>query len=201
MGCGYVALRSGVGLEGAKPHGGDGDDRFGGENLGVVAGGKTALCLWENSWGGWAPNNCGNGNGEATAQSFSSTYLSSTVRNGMDYVFVSWYPTQCTTRPGGSNLVPAANVKAEMQALHALYPNAKLGIGELGLPNSINGDTGKYNTCVAMANHYYGMYDDINLSYYVGAMFWWYFRQDAIPYNSGITGDFWDVLEANFNSY
>ena len=131
-------------------------------------GDRSALTLYENSW---APNNCGDGTSELTPQQYSSRYVPAPVRDGIDYVLLSWYPTQCS---GLSGDVPVSTITAEVQGLHTLYPNALIGFGELGLPNRTNSSTeAKAESIMA---YYYGI--AISEPYYIGGYFWWYWDED-----------------------
>ena len=93
----------------------------------VAARGATAeLTLYANEF---APDNCGDGVSELTPVQYSEQYVPASVRDGLSYVFESYYPTQC------QNTFPTnAQVATEMQQLHTLYPNALLGFWETGLP-------------------------------------------------------------------
>ena len=131
-------------------------------------GDRSALTLYENSW---APNNCGDGTSELTPQQYSSRYVPASVRDGIDYVLLSWYPTQCS---GLSGNVPVSTITAEVQGLHTLYPNALIGFGELGLPNRTKSSTeAKAESIMA---YYYGI--AISEPYYIGGYFWWYWDED-----------------------
>jgi hypothetical protein len=133
-----------------------------------AAGDRSALTLYENSW---APNNCGDGTSELTPQQYSSQYVPASVRDGIDYVLLSWYPTQCG---GLSGNVPVSTVTAEVQGLHTLYPNALIGFGELGLPNPTNSSTEA--EAESIMAYYYGI--AVSEPYYVGGYFWWYWDED-----------------------
>jgi hypothetical protein len=132
------------------------------------AGHRSALTLYENSW---APDNCGDGTSELTPQQYSSRYLPASVRAGIDYLLLSWYPTQC---PGLTGNVPASTITTEVQGLHALYPNALIGFGELGLPNPTQPSTEA--RAQAIMAYYYAI--TINQPYYIGGYFWWYWDED-----------------------
>ncbi len=97
-----------------------------------------------------------------------------------DYVFVSYYEDDC------NNLQP--NWQQVFDSLHTLFPNSKLGIGECG--------TTIANRKAEYINRYYNM--NITTPNYVGGYFWWYYRQDCVPWN---TKPLWQVLEdaINFN--
>jgi hypothetical protein len=135
----------------------------------VSAAGKlSALTLYYN-------NGCGDGSSELSPLAFSSKYVPASVRDGLKYVLLSYYESDCNgIRPS------AATWTAYFQQLHALYPNAKLGFGEIGLNNAVQSKT--LASAQSMVSYYYGL--SINLPYYVGGYFWWYFKEDALPYTS-----------------
>ncbi|GAA3048251.1 hypothetical protein GCM10020229_69490 [Kitasatospora albolonga] len=133
-----------------------------------AAGGRTALTLYENSY---APDHCGDGAAELTPVQFSQQYVPQAMREGLDYVWLSYYPTQCspTTYPS------AATVRAEVEQLHALYPNALIGFGEVGLPDKVR--TSTLAKARAVMNWAYRLAPGPD--YYVGGYFWWYAYEDA----------------------
>lgn len=129
---------------------------------------RTALTLYANDWG---PARCGDGSGELTPEEFSSRYLPTRVRDGLDYVFLSYYPDQCQGLEP-----PVAQVREELEQLHALYPSAALGWGEVGLPDAVSAaSAGRARQVMKWA---YSL--DPGLSYYVGGYFWWYAAEDAL---------------------
>lgn len=133
------------------------------------AGDVSALTLYANEY---APHHCGDGTSELTPVQFSETYVPATVRDGISYVFESFYPTTCT---GLTTLPSSAAVATEMEQLHTLYPNAKVGFGELGLPKKVT------KTTETRAKQIMAWGYDLNpgLSYYVGGYFWWYAYEDC----------------------
>ena len=94
--------------------------------------------------------------------------LSSKLRNGLDYVLVSYYEDDC------NGLQP--NWQKVFDSLHVLFPNSKLGIGECGTKTSGNK--------AAFISRYYKM--NITTPNYVGGYFWWYFKQDCVPYTNAL---------------
>jgi hypothetical protein len=108
--------------------------------------------------------------------------VSPAVRAGLDYVLLSYYEGDCRgVRPS------AATWTAYFQQLHALYPNALLGFGEIGLANPVAAKTLK--SAESLVRHYYGL--SIKLRYFAGGYFWWYSTEDGLPY---ATGPLWGVL-------
>lgn len=144
-----------------------------------TAGKRSALTLWYDE-------GCGNGPSELDPIAFSQQYVPADMRNGLDYVFVSYYETQCSNiRPSESTLT------AFFTELHTLYPNAKLGFGEIGFPNKVGTNT---TAAISMINYYYGLH--ITVPNYVGGYFWWYYYEDMLPYT---TKPLWQTLTNAFN--
>jgi hypothetical protein len=90
-----------------------------------AAGKRSALTLWYDA-------GCDNGPSELDPIAFTNQYVPTDIRNGIDYVLVSYYEKKCNnTRPSAATLTTFLN------ELHALYPNAKLGFGEIGFPHPV----------------------------------------------------------------
>jgi len=149
-----------------------------------AAGGKTALTLYANNFG---PDHCGDGAGELTPIQFSQRYVPGSVADGLDYVLLSYYPTQC----GG--VEPSSEELASyLRELHGIYPNAALGIGEVGLPRAATRSTlAKAEQIMRWA---YSLHP--GLPYYVGGYFWWYGAEDALEPNSLLRGALASAFEA-----
>jgi hypothetical protein len=94
--------------------------------------------------------------------------ISAKMRNGLDYVLVSYYEDDC------NGLQP--NWQRVFDSLHVLFPNSKLGIGECG--TIVSGNKAAY------INRYYKM--NITTPNFVGGYFWWYFKQDCVPYTNAL---------------
>ena len=94
------------------------------------------------------------------------------MRQGLDYVLISYYEEDC------NNLKPDWN--AVFTRLATLFPSAKLGFGEVG--------TSKADKKAAYLQSYYALKPPV--ANYVGGYFWWYFRQDMVPY----TQPLWNTL-------
>jgi hypothetical protein len=133
-----------------------------------AAAGRTALTLYANNFG---PENCGDGSGELTPVQFSQRYVPSRVAAALDYVLLSYYPTQCHGREPSS-----AEVASCLEALHAIYPNAALGFGEVGLPRRVRRST--LAKAEQIARWAYSL--NPGLPYYIGGYFWWYGAEDAL---------------------
>jgi hypothetical protein len=134
----------------------------------LAARGQTALTLYANNFG---PDNCGDGPAELTPVQFTQQYVPSQVADGLDYVFLSYYPTQCGGREPSSD-----ELAQYLEQLHSFYPNAALGIGEVGLPRPVRKSTlAKAKQIMQWA---YSLAP--GLPYYAGGYFWWYGAEDAL---------------------
>ena len=101
------------------------------------------------------------------------------MKVGLDYVLVSYYEDDC------NNYQP--NWQQVFDSLRIIFPNSKLGIGECG--TSVKSRKSSYIT------RYYTM--NITTPGYIGGYFWWYYRQDCVPYT---TKPLWQVLENAINN-
>lgn len=102
-----------------------------------------------------------------------NTELPFKMRYGIDYLLVSYYEDDC------NNYQP--NWQVVFDSLHVLFPNSRLGIGECG--TTISSKKAEYIT------RYYTM--NIATPRYIGGYFWWYYKEDCVPY----TRPLWQVLE------
>ena len=94
------------------------------------------------------------------------------MKQGLDYVFISYYEEDC------NGLKP--DWPTVFQKLSVMFPNSKIGFGEVG--TSSRTKKAEYLT------RYYDM--KINVPKYVGGHFWWYYRQDMVPYTKAL----WNTL-------
>ncbi len=133
-----------------------------------AAGGTTALTLYENAFG---PDHCGDGEAEPTPVQFTQRWVPAEVAQGLDYVLLSYYPTQC-----GGRMPSSSEVASQLEELHTLYPHALLGFGEVGLPHPASRRT--LEQAEAIMRWAYSL--DPGLGYYVGGCFWWYGWEDAL---------------------
>jgi hypothetical protein len=142
---------------------------------------RTALTLYDNA-------GCGDGPGELSPLAFSRRYVPAAVRDGLDYVFLSYYEDDCDgIRPSTAAWTPY------FADLHALYPDALLGFGEIGMNNPVTVVT--MAAARSLVSYYYGL--AIRLRYYVGGYFWWYYVEDCLPYT---TKPLWRALRAGFEA-
>jgi hypothetical protein len=134
----------------------------------AAAGGVSALTLYANEFG---PEHCGDGSSELTPVQFTQRYVPARIADGVSYMLLSYYPTQCGGREPDS-----LEVAIELERLHALYPNAALGFGEVGLPRPVGQAT--LSTGEQIMRWAYSL--SPGLPYYVGGYFWWYGAQDVL---------------------
>ncbi|WP_354643256.1 hypothetical protein [Kitasatospora camelliae] len=130
---------------------------------------------------------CGNGSSELDPLTFSKQYVPAEMRAGLDYVTLSYYEGDC------GNIRPtAATWTSYFQQLHELYPNAKLGFGEIGLADPVTSST--QAKAESMLAYYYGL--KIDLPYYAGGVFWWNYAEDMLP----TTKPLWQKLDTAFTT-
>jgi hypothetical protein len=96
------------------------------------------------------------------------------MKLGLDYVLVSYYEEDC------NDLKP--DWPTVFAKLAAMFPNSRIGFGEIGTTDpALKAD---YLT------RYYTM--RINQPNYIGGHFWWYYREDMVPW----TLPLWSTLNA-----
>lgn len=116
-------------------------------------------------------------------------HITDSMKKGLDYVFISYYEQDC------NNVYPG-NWQQIFDSLHTIFPNAKVGFGEIGVdapadqgPNTDVAGKGAY-----MRRYYNNLNATITLPAYVGGYFWWYYREECVP----STYPLWDSLNNNF---
>lgn len=112
--------------------------------------------------------------------SWVNTYVPTKMKQGTDYVLFSYYPENCP------EIKPDWN--AEFTKIGNVFTNSKLGFGELG----INGGTDAQKA--ALINQFYPM--QISHPRYVKGVFWWYFKEEMVPY----TNYLWGILNTAISS-
>jgi len=131
---------------------------------------------------------CHDGCHELHPLAFSRRYVPRAVRDGLRYVLLSYYQDDCRKiRP------TSATWTSFFRKLHALYPSALVGFGEIGLNDPVTRRTRP--TAGSLIRYYYGL--RIRLPYYIGGYFWWYYREDCLPYT---TKPLWRVLATGFKN-
>ncbi len=140
-----------------------------------AAGKKTVLTLVYNEGQGCAasPPECAEA-AQYEMYTWVRTHVPLRMRRGVDYVLFSYYPAN------SPDFKP--DWEREFTRIGDLFPDAKLGFGELGIEGS---DAQK----AALIDEFYPM--RIDHPRYIKGMFWWYFRQDMVPH----TKPLWGVLD------
>lgn len=97
---------------------------------------------------------------------------SEAMRLGLTYVLISWYPQDC------NNL--QVNWTTVFNKLATIFPNSKLGFGEIGTANPQGGSSYEVN----LIKQFYTLAKTTTLpSQYVGGYFWWYYAEEMVPTN------------------
>jgi hypothetical protein len=91
------------------------------------------------------------------------------IRNGTDYLFISWYEQDCE-----GQRFSQAHWQGVFDRLHQMFPNSKLGFGELGADKGAS---------FAVQRDYMTRYYSLKISTpgYVGFYGWWYGFQQLTP--------------------
>jgi hypothetical protein len=139
---------------------------------------------------------CGNGNPDPFEP---ITWVTANVplkmRNGMDYVLISYYHSDC---PGGIDPTPATWGHF-FTAVQNLFPNAQIGFGEWGY--SCSESTCEYPSVskrTSLINQGYSL-DPTSLPFssnWVSGVFYWEFNDDAVP----STAQFWSLINTDMQS-
>jgi hypothetical protein len=109
------------------------------------------------------------------------------IRAGLNYALVSYYEDQ-----NAGHQLSQTELNTMFAALHARFPNAKLGFGECGYGGKLPpGTPGGNAQRAALLQRFYG-YRVPTVPAYVGGLFYWNWNHTAVPIN---TPD-WRVLSA-----
>lgn len=112
---------------------------------------------------------------------------------GLDYVMVSYYENDCN-----GHRISQAEFDSVFTQLHSMFPNAKLGWGEVGLPRRV----GSANLAKAQSvlSYYYSLHptDPALDAVYVRGGMWWYGQEDLFPRSSK---PLWPTFWTAINSY
>jgi hypothetical protein len=141
------------------------------------AGGQTALTL------SYEPNCAGDPSHDMWT--WATRNIPAQLKQGLDYVLVSYYEEDCNDyRPS------TAEWAKVFTRLHAMFPRAKLGFGEVGTNPA---DSVAYKR--ATLNRYYRL--RVPVPGYVGGYFWWYYAEDMVPYEHNVL---WAALSSDISS-
>lgn len=95
------------------------------------------------------------------------------MKQNLDYVLISYYEDDCE-----NVVLSEAEWQVVFDDLHAIFPNAKIGMGECGTTNTAQKE--------AYINRYYRM--NITTPNYIGGYFWWYYATDCVPKTNNLWG-------------
>lgn len=103
------------------------------------------------------------------------------IKQGVDYVLVSYYNDSCSPPQ------PEPNWQTLFANLSAIFPNAKVGFGEVGWSTNTPPSVQKRKTLI---NHFYGLHKSfpITVPNYVDGYFYWEFSLDMVPYTKTLWG-------------
>lgn len=92
------------------------------------------------------------------------------VRLGLTYALISWYPQQCNDiQPNWSQIYAK---------LAEIFPNSKVGFGEIGTESPQNGSAYEVN----LIKQFYPMAKTTQMpASYIGGYFWWYYAEEMVP--------------------
>lgn len=113
---------------------------------------------------------------------------------GLDFVLVSYYEVDC------NNHRPTQTEWTSIFAqLHTMFPNARLGIGEVGLSTAVGSSATRLAKAMNILTYYYGLVPRLpDPRIYVRGGFWWYGQNDLYPYT---TRPLWTTFENAIRSY
>lgn len=140
---------------------------------------QTALTLYYNDFkendGCWS-------NPEEKMRDWAKLQLDSSIKEGVDYVFVSYYEEDC------DNHQPTQEEwEGVFTDLGNIFPHSKLGFGEVGVRQQHE------------KKDYLERYYTLKMKHprFVGGYFWWYFKQDMVPKSK----ELWSVFERLLKKY
>jgi len=133
-------------------------------------GGKTAITLYYNDDS--KGTNCWE-KPQDYWKTWPMNFLSSTVRQQADYALFSYYPYQDC--PGLS-----PSWKNDFAALESIFPNAKVGFGEIGTSDISAPASVQQN----LIKTYYPMVNTMNDPRFIGGFFWWNYVEQMLPYST-----------------
>ncbi len=143
----------------------------------------------------WPSGDCHSQPWEATIAFARS--MPAQVRNGVDYVLLSFYETACQPRAYPTN----EQFISTFKTLLTIFPHAKVGMGELGAQGASDGlPEPSVSEKQRIITRYYGMNPDLRAALgprYISGGFWWYYNQDVTGPNGSTL---WSSLESAFNT-
>jgi hypothetical protein len=123
-------------------------------------GGKTSLTLFA----------CSDSDDEHDMFNWVDANVPERMRTGLDYVLLSYYDGDCSN--------PREDWQEVFDRLHTLFPQARLGFGEVGAVD-LGADLDDAAVATPLLEKYYRL--PITTPGYIGGQFWWYFAEDMVP--------------------
>lgn len=130
------------------------------------AGKRTALTLY----------GCDDANRAHDMLAWAAANVPDRMRTGLDYVLVSFYEGDCGVSP--------PDWPATFHQLRLLFPNARLGFGEVGAVDAQGNRIPDPAIAGPYLERYYRM--QIDEPGYIGGHFWWYYVEDMLPVSSSM---------------
>jgi hypothetical protein len=136
-------------------------------------GGRTALTLYYNQ-------DCWS-RADHEMFTWTAANVPADMKQGLDYVLISYYEDDC------NGLQP--DWTPVFQKLAAMFPNSKIGFGENGTQYAARK--------AAYIERYYSMDAAMAVAVpsYIGGHFWWYGKQDFVPWTNPLWTIFNDVIK------
>jgi hypothetical protein len=143
-----------------------------------AAGDKTALTLYFNPNSYEKPAN--------EMWTWTAANIPARMRTGLDYVLLSWYEFD-----NGNQRFTTAQWTATFRRLKTLFPNAKVGFGEIGWSKTLPVPTKQ-----DMMSRFYRMAAPIRAEVpdFVGGYFWWNWYQDCVANGAPLLSTFRQVV-------
>ena len=111
------------------------------------------------------------------------------MKAGLHYVFVSYYQVD-----NGNHVISQAELNNIFGSLHSLFPQAKLGFGEIGLDDAVT--RGTLAQAKTILSYYYGLQPTgMSTDLYVRGCFWWYGQEDLFPTTKPLWPTFATAIE------
>jgi len=154
-------------------------------NQAKTAGKATALTLFFNVDSTCAAT-------DPTMTSWASTNVPTSMKNGLDYVLVSFYPQWCTSNP----YTYSPDWNTVFSNLRSIFPNAKLGMGEIGWDSSFSKPSNANLTTLIQTD---SRIKPTSVTNWAAGGFYWEFGIDAVPYN-GTAGSIWNVINTELTN-
>lgn len=141
-------------------------------------GGKTALTLYWNGPPDDGSHSCWSAK-QNSMLTWAQANIPDDMKQGLDYVLVSYYDQDCGPVAQASKANPQQywhdNVFVPLQQM---FPSSHVGFGENGAHKAASN-----SVKTQYMQTYYGLHF-ADLPGYIGGHFWWYWKEDCVPYDT-----------------